>query len=79
MSFNYFEYGVGDCLSMHTDTDSGDVHDLRRAFVQRRIAVTSYVHDTWAPDWLLALVLERELRTHFGLLKKKVEGGAASH
>ncbi len=36
------------------------------------------VADTWAPDWLLALVLESELRTHFGLLKKKVEGGASS-
>jgi ribosome-associated toxin RatA of RatAB toxin-antitoxin module len=29
--------------------------------------------DTWAPDWLVAAALKRELETHFRLLKDKME------
>ncbi len=51
MSFNYYVYGVGDCLSLHNDLDSDDPRDVRRPFVRRRIALTTYLHREWEPNW----------------------------
>lgn len=51
MSFNYYIYGVGDCLSLHSDLESDDPQDARRTYVRRRIALTTYLHQRWHPDW----------------------------
>ena len=62
MSFNYYVYSVGDCLSLHTDLDSDDPNDARRSFVRRRIALTTYLHREWEPDWGGEFVAYREQR-----------------
>lgn len=51
LSFNYYRFGAGDCLSIHRDMDSGDSRDPQRNNVRRRIAVATYVHEFWHPDW----------------------------
>ena len=60
MSFNYYVYGVGDCLSAHSDIDSDDPDDDRRSFVRRRIALTTYLHPQWEPNWGGEFVAYRE-------------------
>lgn len=60
MSFSYYSYGVGDCLSTHDDTAEQYVNGERSAggslaptnqAPRRRIAVVSYFHDEWQHDW----------------------------
>ena len=55
MSFSYYSYGAGDCLSTHDDTDEQYTRDEETAQSvsppQRRIAVVSYVHHQWVTDW----------------------------
>lgn len=50
MGFSYYSYAAGDCLLTHDDTDQG--YDMKgpRAPL-RRIAVVSYFHEEWRPDW----------------------------
>jgi SM-20-related protein len=60
MSFNYYIYGVGDCLSLHDDRHSDDPDDERQPFIRRRIALTTYLHDQWSPDWGGEFVAYRE-------------------
>ncbi|MDF0666159.1 MAG: 2OG-Fe(II) oxygenase family protein [Nitrospira sp.] len=48
--FNYYSYSAGDCLLTHDDTDQGRFVKGRRA-LQRRIAVVTYFHEEWQPDW----------------------------
>lgn len=48
INFNYYSYGEGDCLSTHDDTDeaySAEPQPLRR------IALVTYFHEEWNPDW----------------------------
>ena len=58
MSFSYYSYGVGDCLSTHNDTDEQYARDdpnpgqgPQPVSAQRRIAVVTYFHHKWVPDW----------------------------
>jgi len=50
VGFNYYSYSAGDCLLTHDDTDQGRLVEGRRA-PQRRIAVVTYFHEKWQPDW----------------------------
>ena len=50
VGFNYYSYSVGDCLLTHDDTDQGRRVEGRRA-PKRRIAVVTYFHEEWQPDW----------------------------
>ncbi len=50
VGFNYYSYSAGDCLLTHDDTDQGRLVDGRRA-PKRRIAVVTYFHEEWQPDW----------------------------
>lgn len=60
MSFNYYVYSAGDCLSLHDDRASGDPSDARQPFVRRRIALTTYIHSEWQPNWGGEFVAYRE-------------------
>ena len=35
--------------------------------------------ETWAPDWLIAMELKRQLTKHFGILRETVAARAAAH
>jgi SM-20-related protein len=61
-SFKYCAYGAGDCLSVHSDLDSDDPDDDRRSYVRRRIALATYLHSEWQPDWGGEFVAYRENR-----------------
>ena len=50
VGFNYYSYSAGDCLLTHDDTDQGRLVEGRRA-PKRRIAVVTYFHEEWQPDW----------------------------
>lgn len=50
VGFSYYSYSAGDCLLTHNDTEQGRLVDGRRA-PKRRIAVVTYVHEEWQPDW----------------------------
>ena len=58
MSFSYYSYGAGDCLSTHNDTDEQYARDdvnpgqsPQPVLAQRRIAVVTYFHQEWEHDW----------------------------
>ena len=58
MSFSYYSYGAGDCLSTHDDTDEQYTRDdgnpgqsPQSVSPQRRIAVVTYFHQEWEHDW----------------------------
>ena len=51
MSFNYFSYARGDCLSLHSDERTDRHDDPRRDSITRRVALATYFHDTWDVDW----------------------------
>ena len=50
LGFSYYSYAAGDCLLTHDDTDQGRHVGSRHALL-RRIAVVTYFHDEWQPDW----------------------------
>ena len=50
VGFSYYSYSAGDCLLTHDDTDQGRL-TVGRPSLRRRIAVVSYVHEEWKPDW----------------------------
>ncbi|WP_447976557.1 2OG-Fe(II) oxygenase [Candidatus Nitrospira bockiana] len=52
VSFHYYSYGPGDCLLTHDDTVQRGGQDP-----VRRVAVVTYLHDEWAPDWGGELIL----------------------
>ena len=56
MSFNYFNYGVGDCLSLHSDERADEPPTPGRS-VTRRVAVATYFHDVWDVNWGGELVI----------------------
>jgi SM-20-related protein len=50
VSFNYYSYAAGDCLPTHDDTD--DAYAVPGAArPARRLALVTYFHKTWEPDW----------------------------
>ena len=50
MGFSYYSYSAGDCLLTHDDTDQGRPITGHRT-LHRRIAVVTYLHEEWQPDW----------------------------
>lgn len=56
LGFSYYSYAVGDCLLTHDDTDQGRLMGGRRAPL-RRIALVTYFHEEWRPDWGGELIL----------------------
>lgn len=50
LGFNYYSYAAGDCLLTHDDTVQGQYGREHQAPL-RRIAVVTYFHEEWQPDW----------------------------
>jgi SM-20-related protein len=50
MGFSYYSYSAGDCLLTHDDTDQGHPVTGRQPPL-RRIALVTYFHEEWRPDW----------------------------
>lgn len=61
MGFSYYSYAVGDCLLTHDDTDQGRLMGGRLAPL-RRIALVTYLHEEWRPDWGGELILYAQRR-----------------
>lgn len=51
LSFSYYSYGAGDCLSTHNDTDEAYSRDRQPYRALRRVALVTYVHTEWESDW----------------------------
>ena len=63
VGFSYYSYAAGDCLLTHDDTDQGRIVEGRRA-LQRRIAVVTYFHEEWRPDWGGELIIYERRADH---------------
>ena len=63
VGFSYYSYAAGDCLLTHDDTDQGRLVEGRRA-LQRRIAVVTYFHEEWRPDWGGELIIYERRADH---------------
>jgi SM-20-related protein len=48
---SYYTYTAGDCLSLHCDLDEGYSSDPQVRAAVRRVAMVTYLHDEWHPDW----------------------------
>lgn len=61
MNFNYYSYGAGDCLLTHDDTAQASDSALpaEGSFPLRRLALVTYLHDEWQPDWGGELIVYR--------------------
>lgn len=60
MNFNYYSYGAGDCLLTHDDTaQTGDSAVPTQHYPLRRLALVTYLHDDWQPDWGGELIIYR--------------------
>ncbi len=51
LSFNFYTYGVDDCLPTHDDTDEAYGRERQTYRALRRIACATYFHEEWNPDW----------------------------
>lgn len=52
MSFSYYSYAAGDCLVTHDDTvQPATGGPAASPALLRRIAMVTYLHDEWHPDW----------------------------
>lgn len=56
MGFSYYSYAAGDGLLTHDDTDQGRLTGGRRSLL-RRLALVTYFHEEWRPDWGGELIL----------------------
>jgi SM-20-related protein len=63
LGFNYYSYASGDCLLTHDDTDQGHSMGGRPAPL-RRIALVTYFHEEWQPDWGGELILYAKRPQH---------------
>lgn len=65
VSFSYYSYGAGDCLPTHDDTDEAYAPPgaVRPA---RRLALVTYFHERWEPDWGGELLIYDSQRTAGG-------------
>lgn len=63
LGFSYYSYAAGDCLLTHDDTDQGRHVDGRHALL-RRIAVVTYFHEEWQPDWGGELIIYEKRSDH---------------
>jgi len=48
---SYYTYVAGDCLSLHADTDTRYSSDPQGLKVEKRLALVTYLHGDWRPDW----------------------------
>ena len=60
INFNYYSYGSGDCLSTHDDTDDAYTYAQGKIPPTRRLALATYFHDEWQPDWGGELILYKK-------------------
>lgn len=86
MTFSYYSYSVGDCLSLHDDT--GEEHSAERQPHQdhaearerskqsfpalRRIALVTYLHHRWDHDWGGELIIYNAEKGKNGKLNLEV-------
>jgi len=66
VNFNYYSYGVGDCLSTHDDTDEGYALPGQGPPPLRRLALATYFHADWHPDWGGELIIYKKGRENGG-------------
>ena len=66
LNFNYYSYGVGDCLATHDDTDEAYVASNHPRPPLRRIALVTYFHEEWNPDWGGELIIYDQKKDHQG-------------
>lgn len=61
MNFNYYSYGAGDCLLTHDDTAQAENSAVlaEGSSPLRRLALVTYLHDEWQPDWGGELIIYR--------------------
>ena len=71
INFNYYSYGAGDCLSTHDDTDDAYTYAHGKIPPTRRLALATYFHEEWQPDWGGELIMYHEIRDGHG--KKRLE------
>lgn len=59
VNFNYYSYAAGDCLRTHDDIaqDQASADIMFRPTPMRRLAMVTYLHDEWEPDWGGELVI----------------------
>ena len=63
VGFSYYSYAAGDCLLTHDDTDQGRSPEGRPSLL-RRIALVTYFHEEWQPDWGGELILYTKRKQH---------------
>ena len=51
VNFNFYSYAAGDCLPTHDDTDDAYTYAQGRKPPTRRLALATYFHEEWHPDW----------------------------
>ena len=51
VNFNFYSYKAGDCLPTHDDTDDAYTYAKGRKPPTRRLALATYFHEEWHPDW----------------------------
>lgn len=73
INFNYYSYGVGDCLSTHDDTDDAYTYAQGKIPPTRRLALATYFHEEWQPDWGGELIMYHETRDEQGRTCLKVD------
>jgi len=63
LNFNYYSYGAGDCLLTHDDTAQAEdaTAPPQGASPLRRLALVTYLHDEWQPDWGGELIIYRSM------------------
>ena len=60
VNFNYYSYKAGDCLTTHDDTDDAYSYSQGHRPPTRRLALVTYFHQEWNPDWGGELILYSE-------------------
>ena len=72
INFNYYSYGSGDCLSTHDDTDDAYTYAQGKIPPTRRLALATYFHDEWQPDWGGELILYKKTTSVQGTIQLEV-------
>lgn len=66
VNFNYYSYKAGDCLPTHDDTDDAYTYSQGHRPPTRRLALVTYFHQEWQPDWGGELILYKETKDQKG-------------
>ncbi len=73
INFNYYSYGVGDCLSTHDDTDEAYAAQTQPPPPLRRLALVTYFHSEWNPDWGGELIVYQAKKTKDGKQRLEID------